>query len=370
MRQGKVLVLLGTKAQFVKMAPVLLAMDRFSVPYSLVYTGQHSETFEAMEAAFGTRPADASLIPDFEADTHSSFLRWTIRFWLTAFKQSYRAQWRSHRIILIHGDTASTLYGAVLGKLFRMRVAHIEAGLRSTRLLDPFPEEIIRRLVSKMTTIHYCPDDWACANLRGANGTRLNTEGNTLFDSLQLALEQPDVRGFCSEAPDEEPYGIVSMHRNENLSRSRRFKSLISIILRVADDVRLKFVMHPATRKRLARSGWLDRLQEHENIHLLDRMDYFRFVALLANARFLMTDGGSNQEEAAELGIPCLLLRKSTERRDGLGTNVELSNLDPDRIASFVRRHRRSAWGMHAAQNVETSPSRIIAESLRWELDR
>lgn len=369
MTAKRVLVLLGTKAQFVKVAPVLLAMDECSVAYTLVYTGQHSETFNEMEVAFGTRAPDVRLIPNFEADTHLGLLRWTCKFWFTVLKSSFRRLWAEHEIFLVHGDTASTLFGALLGRLFGREVAHIEAGLRSPRLFDPFPEELIRRLVSRLSTVHFCPDDWSCSNLQAFSGECVNTQGNTLFDSLRLALARTEVRESRTKNVSEAPFGIVSIHRNENLSSSSRFESLMQSIISVADEISLQFVLHPATRKRLMRTGWLERLQAHGRIHLLGRMDYFRFISLMSRSRFLLTDGGSNQEEAAQLGIPCLLLRKSTERRDGLGSNVELSALEPDRISDFVRRHRDSNWELPSSEGGSNGPSRIIVEALRCRLE-
>lgn len=368
---AKILVLIGTKAQFVKMAPVLLDMDERSVPYSLVYTGQHSETFEDLEAAFGTRRPDSVLISAFEADTHLSFAGWTIRFWIHAMKTKFRNIWREHDILVVHGDTASTLYGAIIGRLFQKKVAHIEAGLRSPKLGDPFPEELIRRLVSKLATLHYCPDDWACSNLRGVSGTLVNTHGNTLLDSLQMALDRlPDApleMNNNDKAPD---YGIVSMHRNENLSQKKRFETLMKTILQVSEMIPIKFVMHSTTRKKLQRTGWLKKLSACENIQLLNRMDYFDFIALLTHSTFLLTDGGSNQEEAAQLGIPCLLLRNSTERKDGLSSNVELSRLEPERIRSFVAQHRSSTWDRIIHHDNQIPPSRVITESLREQLGK
>lgn len=364
MTAKKVLVLLGTKAQFVKMAPVLLAMDERSLAYTLVYTGQHSETFKEMEAAFGTRAPDIQLFPDFEADTHFGLLRWTCRFWLTVLKPRLFRLWAEHEVFLVHGDTASTLFGAILGRVCRSEVAHIEAGLRSPKLLDPFPEEVIRRLVSRLSTIHFCPDEWACSNLQNVTGDIINTAGNTLFDSLRLALDTQGVRQSRLREVDEPPFGIVSIHRNENLSRADRFESLMSTMLKVADQIPIKFVLHPATKKRLRRSGWLERLSAHPDIQLLDRMDYFQFIALMSRAKFLMTDGGSNQEESAQLGIPCLLLRKSTERRDGVGENVELSNLDWNRIVEFAVENRTSQWTVGVSLGPGAAPSKIIADSL------
>ena len=369
MNNTKIMVLVGTKAQFVKMAPVLLALDEIAAPYSLVYTGQHSETFDAMEVVFGIRGSDHNLIPNYEADTHLSFFRWTVLFWVRAFRKKFRKLWRDHEVFVVHGDTASTLYGACLGRIFRKKVAHVEAGLRSPTLWDPIPEEIIRRFVSRIAEIHYCPDDWSCSNLHKVSGRVVNTHGNTLHDSLQLALKRIGVSSLARKGNSKvSPYGIASIHRNENLTRSKRLQFLVDSIIEASEGIPIKFVMHPATRKRLERNGLLEKLSSCDNIQLLDRMDYFEFVALMVQARFLLTDGGSNQEESAELGIPCLLLRIHTERRDGLGKNVELSCLKPDRIREFVDRHRSAKWDSRIDLNSAICPSLTIATSLKNEL--
>ena len=147
----RLLILVGTKAQFIKTAPVLRELDKQGIAYRLVYTGQHSETFDLLEAAFGTRAPDEILVPDFEAATHQSFLSWCLRFWWATLRRITGGHWRGTHIGLVHGDTASTLFGALAVRLAGGRVGHIEAGLRSTKLLEPFPEEIIRRLVSRLS---------------------------------------------------------------------------------------------------------------------------------------------------------------------------------------------------------------------------
>lgn len=370
MSESKILILLGTKAQFVKMAPVLLELDQRKLPYTLVYSGQHSETFDAMERAFGTRAPDFSLIPDYEADTHFSFAAWCLKFWFHALKARMRRLWARHAVIVVHGDTASTLFGALLGRLFGARVAHIEAGLRAPRLFDPFPEELIRRWVSRLAGLHFCPNEWACSNLKSVSGKKIDTGGNTLFDSLLLAhseLERSKKHDPSDPPANQSGFGIVSIHRNENLSRASRFGLLMETIARASSVVPLKFVLHPATRKRLEQSDWMASLKSQAGIELVPRMDYFRFIELMSSASFILTDGGSNQEEAAQLGIPCLLLRKSTERRDGLQSNVELSRLDPEHVMAFVERNRHAQWRADFLTPLSSRPSRVIVESLEAE---
>lgn len=353
-----ILVLIGTKAQFIKTAPVLREFDARGVSYRLIYTGQHSETFDLLEAAFGTRPADDIMVPAFEASTHSSFARWTFAFWRAALSRIFDGAWRGAACGVVHGDTASTLFAALALRLAGVRVAHVEAGLRSPRLLEPFPEEIVRRIVSRLSWIHFAPDEHATRNLRGVRGRVVDTGGNTLRDALAMALarlEQPEHGGAGG-------YGIVSMHRSENLARRADFDLLMEEVVHAAQSTPLKFVLHPTTREKLHASGWFTRLQAVPGLELLERMDYPGFVSLLAGSCFLMTDGGSNQEEAAMMGLPTLLLRRATERPDGLEDVVVLSHLRRDVIRQFVSLHAGKRWRLR--QPAGESPSVLIAGAL------
>ena len=354
-------MLIGTKAQFIKMAPVLRELDRQQIFYRLIYTGQHSETFGLLEAAFATRRPDDELVPGTEASTHASFIGWTFRFWRAALARV--RGWRGARGGLIHGDTASTLFCAIALRLAGVPVVHVEAGLRSTRLLEPFPEEIIRRAVARMTSLHFAPDTVAVDNLSGASGVVVDTQGNTLRDSLVLAL------GRWHDMPVEGGaggYAVVSMHRSENLGNKEDFGMLMTEVIGAAKVLPIKFVLHPSTRERIRQSGWLERLQVQPALQLMERMDYPDFIRLLVGSCCLLTDGGSNQEEAAMLGLPTLLLRRATERPDGLGDGIELSHLQPAAIRAFVSRHRGKTWAVRQVNGV--SPSRTVVDALRKHL--
>lgn len=354
------MVLIGTKAQFIKTAPILRELDFRGIPYRLVYTGQHSETFDLLEAAFGTRRPDDILVPDFEAATHASFLRWCLRYWIAVARRIRVGAWRGTRIGLVHGDTASTLFGGLTVRISGGKVGHVEAGLRSTRLFEPFPEEIIRRLVSRLSVLHFVPDAHAESNLHGIRGTVVNTGGNTLRDALAMALGRMDDLPAIGGAGD---FAVVSIHRSENLSRRADFDLLMEEVLHAAQRIPVKFVLHPATREKIYASGWLSRLQSHPQLELLERMDYPDFVRLLVNSRMLMTDGGSNQEEAAMLGLPTLLLRRATERPDGLDDNVSISNLQREAIRRFVADHETARWPLRLVGG--PSPSVRLVEALK-----
>lgn len=359
-KKNQLLVLIGTKAQFIKTAPVLRELDQRKLDYQVIYTGQHSETFELLESGFGTRSADDNLVPGVEADTNLGFVSWSWWFWCAVARRLARRQWSGAAWGLVHGDTASTLFGALALRLAGVKVAHIEAGLRSPHLLIPFPEEIIRRWVSVFSSLHFAPSAEAAANLAGRAGLVVDTHGNTLRDALILALAR--IEGL-PETGGGGGYAVVSLHRSENLQNPKDLCFLMEEIIETARHVPIKFVLHPVTRKKIYATGWIDRLKLVPGLDLVDRMDYIDFIRLLIGAQFLMTDGGSNQEEAAMLGLPTLLLRRATERSDGVPEGIVLlSGLDRSVIRKFVADKVGAAWALQQVRG--RSPSQIIVDVL------
>ena len=324
-----IFVLIGTKAQLVKMAPVMHSLDRLNLKYQFVLTGQHAETMDDLIDDFSLRQPDWSFVKPIEADSYLRILVWLVK----AFFGGYKGLGRTKGLVLVHGDTLSTLLGAVLGRLRGMRVVHIEAGLRSYNYFNPFPEEIARVLVTLVSRYFICQDQTAVNNLEklGITGDRVfNAKANSLIDALQYVRNRS-----LNTSQYESPYCVVSLHRSENLGNQQRFEFLMQLIFSISRNTHVLFVLHPVTRKKLVSTGWMARLEENNNVSLLNRMAYSQFTTLLAEASFLVTDGGSNQEEASYLGLPCLIMRQATERLEGLGVNAVLSNYDDEVIQSF-----------------------------------
>ena len=361
-----ILILIGTKAQLIKMAPVMLEMDRQSVPYLFVLTGQHKETIADLIQNFGLRNPDYCLVEIREASTSIRLAGWLMEIAQKYFLTFKKAFWiEKTEICLVHGDTLSTLIGALIAKRFKIPVAHVEAGLRSNNYWNPFPEELVRIAVSRLADIFYCPGDWAADNLRfPANTTRhiINTKENTLLDAVGYALKSRVEPAF----PEE--YGVVSIHRFENLYNRERFNFILKQVEKISNSCTLHFVLHPATREKLLSIGWYLRLQSNPRIQLCDRMDFLSFIRLISNSAFLISDGGSNQEESAYLGLPCLLMRKATERKEGLNRNVVLSDYDSRIINDFVEKALRENRKTADWNPVSQSPSEIIVNDLKNRL--
>lgn len=359
-----ILSIIGTKAQYIKMAPVLLEMQRRGVSQRLLMTGQHSETFDELRTSFGLPGGELNLFPGHEADTNRRFASWIFRARQRAGSADVRSLVRAASAVLVHGDTASTLLGAHLARRESRPVVHVEAGLRSRNLLNPFPEELTRLLVSRLSSHFLCPGAQYVSNVSGlvAADRVVDTRHNTLLDALKLAVARAE--GAPQETRDDR-FCVLSFHRTENLSSATRRDWILRLAERVSARMRVEFVLHPATRKRLQATGEFASLESNPAIRLRVRSDYFQFIALLRHAAFLLTDGGSNQEEAAMLGLPCLLLRATTERSDGIDDGVVLSRYNDEVANSFVERYGGGGWQMRSMP--EASPSQTAVDALeRW----
>jgi UDP-N-acetylglucosamine 2-epimerase (non-hydrolysing) len=354
-------IVLGTKAQLVKMAPLMVRLRERDIRYRFVHTGQHRATMREMLEEFGLEPPDVVLYSGRDVVSLPQMAVWTARILakcLTRRREIFGDDARG--IVLVHGDTFSTLLGALMGRIARMRVGHVEAGLRSFHLFHPFPEEITRLLTFRLAHSLYCPGAWALANVAHLDAEKVDTGCNTLRETLELA-------GAASPRRDHVPdgrYALVSLHRYENIFKRSHFDRLLTRLEELAEMRPLLFILHPPTESQIDKLGFRERLERNPGIELRPRYTYFDFVTLLEAADFVVTDGGSIQEEASYLGVPCLLMRRASERPEGLGENAVLSNFDPDVIRGFVReldRYRR------APQPTEHRPSDIILDSaLRW----
>lgn len=354
---------IGTRAQLIKMAPVIKLLEERELSTTMLMTGQHKETMEEIYNDFGLSTTRRHLYSGPEITGIGQTVVWMAgQLWhyLRLRKALRRARKGGSRdIVLVHGDTLSTLLGALAGKLWGLPVGHVEAGLRSFRLLDPFPEEIVRRIVTRLSSVAYCPGEWAFNNLASArNIERIDVGQNTLVDSLRMALASQSRRDDAGEK-----YVIVSTHRFENIFNDSRLASIVSIVKSVADRAKVIFVLHPATRKQLARKGHMQTLQSCPNVELVPRMSYSRFIDLLSRACCVLTDGGGNQEEMAYLGKPAFLLRSVTERKEGLGKNVVLTNFDQGLILSGIEASLK-AVSTGTVPDIGKSPSELIATHL------
>jgi len=275
-------------------------------------------------AEFGIRARQELAVPVSERSTVLSLLRW-IPGALFGLVRRLRELGRQHPglNVVVHGDTLSTVLGAMAARRARGRVCHLESGLSSGRLFDPFPEELTRRLVFRMTDLALCPGPESAEYMRRHHPRCevVDTGGNTIIDSVMMAA-RGRAASEAAAADTGAPYLVASLHRFQNIFDGERLRFLADTIEALASRFRIHFVLHPATRKRLEANGLLERLSGVPGVLMSPRLGYRDFLRLASGAACVLTDGGSNQEELAVLGVPTVVMRQHTERADGLGQNA------------------------------------------------
>lgn len=360
---ARIHVFIGTKAQLIKMGPVMRALQDRGIAYRFVHSGQHQETMQDLIANFGIRQPDVVLHSGRDVTGIVQMFFWALKIVLRGL---FRPEWlwgsREKGYVLNHGDTFSTLLGSLLARLHGHAAVHVESGLRSFNFLHPFPEELVRVLTMRLSTLAYAPGEWAAANLRGLRCEVVNTGENTLLDSTRLHLSAPARPGLRPQGP----YGIVSIHRFENIFNRKRLAWIVEQLAACSRERHLLFILHKPTRLMLEQAGLMARLQQCPGIELRPRYDHIDFLHLMEGADFVITDGGSNQEECHYLGMPCLIMRARSERLEGLGSNAVLSRYDAAVIAAFLQRpeaYRRPSLLAQAG-----SPSACIVADLSARL--
>lgn len=349
----------GTAAELVKVAPVIRAVRTRGLACTVVASGQNDLRGSDLWQLAGLDGADVTLSTRPIPPRATGLARFLVRTTATSRGELLRAflphEPRLSKAV-VHGDTVSTLMGAMLFRSLGAPVHHIEAGLRSFRWREPFPEEICRVLVTRLADVAYCPNEWAAEHLAGRRMRTVVTGGNTLYDALGLALaERPELPSLPKE------YFVLVVHRQENLFGSAFLRSVVDRVRAMRDRPRCVFVMHALTKRALEDAGICRDLERDDSFVLLPRQPYVAFAHVLANCAYLVTDGGSNQEEAYYLGKPCLLMRRVTERIEGLEENVVLARDPVVEIEGFMRDAAR--WSRPRVV-LDVSPSAMIAEDL------
>ncbi len=367
-------VFIGTKAQYIKMVPLLRRMDAERVDYRLIDSGQHGGLTAALRDELGVREPDFRMGGNRDVVSVPQAVVWALG--LTAHLAS-RSRLRSRvfgghgGVCVVHGDTPSTLLSALLAKRAGMAVAHVEAGLRTFCWLHPFPEEIVRVLVSRIADVLFAPGPEAASNLQktAVRGRVVVQPANTVLESVRDALgadweaiERLDGQAGSDAGGDHQGRVVVTMHRVENLHRRSRREALVDLVESLAARWPVRWVVHGPTERALA--GEARQRLSDAGVELVPLMAYREFLASLAAAPFVISDGGSIQEECALLGVPTLVWRDRTDRPDGLGENVVLSHYDPATIDDFVRDPHRYRW---PSRPLKFSPSaQILAELDDW----
>lgn len=339
-----VVVVAGTRPEVVKLAPVYRALasraaapaadtPNLSTPKSAPHatsvswlaTGQHTELAEQTLAEFGIHPDIVLTVPRTRSDSVGA----TLAKLIGAVDNTLARI--EPKLVVVQGDTTSTIATALAAFSRRIPIAHVEAGLRTFDLAQPFPEEAWRTLVSQIADFHFAPTETAAQNLKaaGARG-RIEVTGNTVIDALHWLRAK-------SPRPKEDERSrrriTVTLHRRENWNGA--FTQVCAALIELTQalpDTEICFVEHanPALREAAAQA-----LGGRQNIRLVPPQGYGDFIRLLAASTLVLSDSGGVQEEAPALGIPVLVLRETTERPEAVAVGVaKLVGTDAARIVA------------------------------------
>ena len=317
-RRPKVLVLFGTRPEAIKLAPIIHELKLRSVGTIVVSSSQHKQLL---------KPFLASLAIDIDHDL--SVMRRdqspnAVCSRVTA-KLDKILEHEQPDLILVQGDTTTTLAGALAGFNRRISVGHIEAGLRSGNLMSPFPEEMNRRLVSQMATLHFAATADNRQNLlaEGVPKEQIFVTGNPVVDSLKYMLDDLKVDPAISrliKATEGKKRILLTTHRRESFGNAMTANlKIIRAFIDRHKDLCLFFPVHPNPNVKNVAKKILGR---HARIHLLAPLDYSNFLAIMRSAWLIVSDSGGVQEEAPSLGKPLLILRENTERPEAISSGV------------------------------------------------
>jgi UDP-N-acetylglucosamine 2-epimerase (non-hydrolysing) len=357
---------IGTRAQLVKLAPVLSLASRSGLQHVAWFTGQHDESIDDLIDDFEIQSEIVRPLQGKERSSVIRLLTWLPGTILACFRfiRSVRNRTNLEPLLIVHGDTLSTWLGAVAGRLARSRVVHLESGLSSGRITDPFPEELLRRLTFRLTNFALCPNDDACDRMQSfADCEVVHTGENTLLDCVRGAVESETSVAHVDNAG----HFVVSIHRFQNIYRRSNLQRIVDEAIGLSAVGPVHFILHPPTELRLEKYGLLKQLGAAPGITLRPRMPYTEFLALIASARGVISDGGSNQEELSYLGVPTVLLRDRSERPDGIGENVVLYRPGALPLDEFVRSGDLDALRKPTKIDADVQPSRISVDAIaRW----
>ena len=350
--EHKVLVVIGTRPEAIKLAPVIkqLAAERPAVQPVICVTGQHREMVDDVLRLF-------EIAPDYDLDIMKPHQTASGVFAAVLERIEPVLKLVRPQLALVQGDTTTAAAAALAAFHERVPVGHVEAGLRTDNIYDPFPEEMNRRLVTQLTSLHFAATRRAAERLldEGVAPERVHLTGNPVVDAVHWIRSRREVAG--GSPPATTRLILVTAHRRENLGAPlARICAALEMLVTDHDDVEIVYPVHPnpvVTGPVRAALGAIPR------IHLLPPVSYDELLAYMDESYLVLTDSGGLQEEATVLGRPVLIMRETTERQEAIEAGAaELVGTDPGTITRRVATLLRDA----TAYSVMATPRDLFGD--------
>ena len=330
----KIALIVGTRPEVIKLAPLYLELKKSkTLKPILINTGQHLEMTAQMLKWFGIKE-DYNLKLMSKNQTLADITARVIS------ELSKTLEKIKPDLVIVEGDTVTVMASSIAAFYLKIPVAHVEAGLRTEDIYNPFPEEMARRLVSRIAKYHFAPTKLALENLKKEGVTKnVFMTGNTVIDALLYTknkIKEKEIKKHFKDVDFKKKKVIlVTMHRRENLGKPH--KDIAKTLVKITNTFKDTLVLLPIHKNPKVREVLLPILEKNKNIIIVEPLDYVPFIYAMNNSYLILSDSGGVQEEAPSLNKPVLVLRTNTERPEGIKAGAaKLVGTDPERIFSEV----------------------------------
>lgn len=368
MEDFKIAMIIGTRAELIKIFPVMLELNKKNIPYYFIHTGQHN--LEDLCEKLGIKKPDVVLTEESKKSSkfnskETKAIIWNLKL-ISKIKKEI-SELKNLKYVLYHGDTMTTATAAIttsriLNPSKKYKNVHLEAGLRSFNNFEPFPEEISRRIVGKFSDILFAVSDLAESNLKNRKG--VVKVGNTILDSANISLEKAKREKIKPLSNNK--FALITIHRHENLKSKKRMKKIIDILKSL--EIPSFFAMHDNSLEKIKKFELYEELLKNKNVKIISPMDYPGFIFQMSKCSLVVCDGGSMQEESLIFKKPCIILRMATERQEGLESNFQfLSKLDVEKTKEKIKEYLSPNFKVKDFKNPygEIGVSKKIVEMLK-----
>jgi len=331
MKKIKVITIFGTRPEAIKMSPLVKELEKNELIESIVcVTGQHREMLHQVLDIF-------NIIPDYDLDIMSDNQTLSDITVKSLSRLDKIIKKENPDLILVHGDTTTTLAGSLAAFYNKVKLGHVEAGLRTYNKYSPYPEEINRKLTSDIADFHFAPTQAAKQNLlrEGINEDKIFVTGNTAIDALKTTIIVNYKHPLLNQIGKDKII-LLTAHRRENLGAN--MENMFNAIKRILDEFNDIQVVYPIHLNPKIRKIANKIFEGNEKAHIIEPLDVIDFHNFMNKSYLIMTDSGGIQEEAPSLGKPVIVLRKTTERPEGIeaGT-LKLAGTDEEQIYNITK---------------------------------
>lgn len=368
----KIAIIIGTRAELIKTFPVMLELQKQKINYYFIHTGQHN--LKDLCERFSVKKPDVVLTREsneeskFWSKINNKSIFWNIEIILKIKRELKKLP--DLKYVIYHGDTMTTASATIASsKLFnkgkKWKNVHLEAGLRSGNLFEPFPEEISRIIAGKFSDILLAVSEKSKNNLKKyENKKKVVNIGNSVVDSIYLSYEM-------AKKNKEKPFSkkrfiLVSIHRHENITNKKRLSAIVKILSSLT--IPSYFALHENTKKQLIKFKLYKKLKQNKNLKIIPTQEYSKFVYQIKKCSLIICDGGSIQEESLIFHTPCILLRKATERQEGLESNFQsLVGVNVEKAKKEIKKYLSKDFKVRKFKNPygERGVSKKIVEVLK-----